>query len=412
MALVQGAGTNSVQLGTSGTKRDDLSEFLAACLALENNVAGALPVGPEFMDTIAQWDEDKLNSDFVTDTTVGGINTSAVTINVSAADAAICPQGTVLADISTTTGGMGGGEHLQVTGNNGSALTLTRQFAGTPAQTHAQGAVYTMVSRPERENSDLGPDTSHARIRKYNYLHRHSIDVVLSAEVIERSRRGYTPGIQDELKYQFRLRTQEILRLWNKTIIYSRGQAGTNGTTSLSGGDFSTLWGFRGWLDGSFNTTATPVDWAASGYASGDIFTAVNAANITLFRNGTLANWLMGGPLMAQEAGKLFSDRIRLQQDETTRGYSAQVIRTTLANELRLLLDGYIQDSAGIGELYVIDSSRWRLRPLAGQFYYTISAPTLRDGDQVRALSKMSLEARNTGSDVGAASLLIKNCTL
>lgn len=412
MALVQGAGTNSVQLGTSGTKRDDISEMLAACLVLENNFAGSLPVGPEFMDTICQWDEDKLNSDFVTDTTVGGINTTATALNVSAADAAIAPQGTVLADISTTTGGMGSGEHIQVSANNGSVLTLTRAFAGTTAQTHAQGAVYTMVSRPERENSDLGPDLSHARIRKYNYLHRHSIDVVLSAEVIERSLRGYTPGIKDELKYQFRLRTQEILRLWNKTLIYSRGQQGTNGTASLSGGDFSTLWGARGWLDGGFNTTATPVNWATQGYASGDVFTAVNNANITLFRNGAVANWLMGGPLLAQDAGKLFSDRIRLQQDETTRGFAAQIIRTTLANELRILCDGYVQDGAGIGEIYVLDSSRWRLRPLAGQFYYTISAPTLRDGDQVRALSKMSLEARNTGSDVGAASILISNATL
>lgn len=412
MALVQGAGTNSISLGTPGTIRADISEVLAACLVLENNWAGALPVGPEFMDTIAQWDEDSLNHDFVTDTTVGGINATATTINVSTTDAAICPPGTVLADISTTAGGMGGGEHVQVLGNNGSALTITRGFAGTTATIHAQGAVYTMVSRPERENSDLGPDTSHARIRKYNYLHRHSIDVVLSAEVIERSRRGYTPGIQDELKYQFRLRTQEILRLWNKTLIYSRGQAGTNGTSGLSGGDFSTLWGLRGWLDGSFNTTATPVSWATQGYAAGDVYTAVNNANITLFRNGAVANWLMGGPLLAQDVGKLFSDRIRLQQDETTRGFSAQVIRTTLANELRILLDGYVQDSAGIGEIYVIDSSRWRLRPLAGQFYYTISAPTLRDGDQVRALSKMSLEARNTGSDVGAASLIVTNCTL
>jgi hypothetical protein len=95
-----------------------------------------------------------------------------------------------------------------------------------------------------------------------------------------------------------------------------------------------------------------------------------------------------------------------------TRGFAANYIRTTLANEVRVLLDGFVSDTAGLGDLFLLDSSRWRWRPYAGSMYYTITAETLRDGDQVRALSKLSLEARNTGTDIGQASMLIQFCSL
>lgn len=417
MALVEGAGTSATALAAAGTTRIDISEFLAANLVLANNFAGALRVGPEFAgnNQVLTWNEDRLNADFVTDLTAGGVSATAGAITVSQSDAGITPVGTVLVDAAVA-GGIGTGEQMQVTGttySGGNAqLQLARAFGGTTAVVHAQSAVYTHVSRPLQQNSDLGPDMSRARVVKYNNLMRQGIDVVLGSEAIESSRRGYTPGIQDELVYQLANRTQEILRLWNRSGLYARPSAGIGGTAGTSAGDYSTFAGAHAWLDGTFNTTSAIINWATKGYGVGDIFSAVNDANIQLFRNGAVPDWVCCGPLGAVDAGKLFADRIRLQQDETTRGFSAQYIRTTLANELRLLLDGYIADGAGVGDVYVLDSSRWRWRPYSGSLYYTITAETLRDGDQVRALSKLSLEARNTGTDIGQASMLIANATL
>jgi hypothetical protein len=260
---------------------------------------------------------------------------------------------------------------------------------------------------------------SRARVVKYNYIQRQGVDVVLAAEAIESSRRGYTPGIQDELVYQLANRTQEILRLWNTSLIYGSPSYGVGGSTGAAAGDYSTMAGIHKWLDGTFNTTSVVDTWQTAStsfpgapYANGDIYTAINDANIYLFRQGAVADWLVGGPLAAVDVGKTFNDRIRLQQDEMTRGFAAQYIRTTLANELRVLLDGYVSDTSGTGDLFLLDSSRWRVRPYAGSLYYTITAETLRDGDQVRALSKLSLEGRNTGSDIGQASILISGCKL
>lgn len=418
MALVEGAGTSATALAVAGTTRIDISDFLAANLVLANNGAGALRVGPEFSgnNQVCTWNEDKLNADFVTDTTPGGIGIGTGQIIVSLADASITPVGTVLADAGS--GGLGGSEQMQVTGvtyTGGVAnLQLQRAFAGTTATIHAQSAVFTHVSRPLQQNSDLGPDMTRARITKYNNLMRMGIDVVLAAEAIESSRRGYTPGVNDELVYQLANRVQEILRLWNRSLWYSKASPGIGGSAGTSAGDYSTYAGIRAWLDGTFNTTSTTVNWATKGYPNGanGLFQAVNDANITLFRNGAVTDWLAVGALGAADLGQVFSDRIRLQQDETTRGFSAQYIRTTLANEMRVLLDGYIADGAGVGDIFLLDSSRWRWRPYSGSLYYTITAETLRDGDQIRALSKLSVEGRNTGSDAGQASILITNATL
>ena len=53
--------------------------------------------------------------------------------------------------------------------------------------------------------------------------------------------------------------------------------------------------------------------------------------------------------------------------------------------------------------------SRIRIKPFVGQFFYVVTAPSFRDGDAVRCLSKWSVEVRNTGSDTGSAHLLVQN---
>lgn len=412
MAALLHAGASSTDLGTAGTKRDDISDYLAACLVLANNVAGSLRIGPEFADSIAQWDEDRLNNDFITDIQAGGM-LATTSITVSAADAAILDIGALLIDTSTTLGGIGNGEMLFVSAISGVTVTVTRAYAGsTQNNGHAQNAIYSIIGRPTYENSTLGRDMSRARIRKFNYIHRHEINVNLSSEVIARSKAGYTPGINDELEYQFFNRTQEILRLWNKSCEYSRPSPGTTGTTGFSGGDYSSMAGMRSWLDQTQNATSVIYDFAANGLTTGQVDVAINSVNKLLYRNGTVPDWCVGGPNVGERVGVLYNDRMRLQQDETTRGFAAQYFRTTLGNELRLLVDGFIPDATPVADIFILDSARWRLRPFWEQLFFVITAPTLNDGDTVRALSKLSLEARNTGTDSGQASMLIRNASM
>jgi len=181
MALVEGAGTSATTIAVAGTSRIDISEFLAANLVLANNVAGALRVGPEFSGNfqVCTWNEDKLNANFVTDTTAGGISSSATQIIVSAADASVTPVGTILCDAGAT-GGLGGGEQMQVTGVTYSGSTanlqISRAYGGTTASSHAQSAVYTHIARPLQQNSDLGVGGFHSQGPQLDVRGAHDAD--------------------------------------------------------------------------------------------------------------------------------------------------------------------------------------------------------------------------------------------
>lgn len=414
MALILHSGAAATDLATPGTVRQDISDYLAASLVMQNNVLGMTRVGAEFVDSLCRWAEDRLNADFITDTQGGGLGSQSAgatgTLVVSASDFAIIDIGYILVDISSSLWGATN-EHLKVTGKTGSnTIQVLRGFAGSTPSAHAQGAVYGIYARPTYENSDLGPDMSRARIAKYNYVSRQELNVNLSSEAIVRSRRGYTVGVNDELRYQFYQRTCELLRIWNKAELYSKPDPGT-GTAGQTAGDYSTFAGIRSWLDGTWNNTATQYNFAAQGLAAGQVDVAINAINKTLFRSGAVDDWCIGGPNIAEDVGRLYNDRIRLQQDEFTRGFAANWFRTTMGNELRMLLDGFVYDTSPAAEIFVVDSGRLRLRPFAEQWFYLISGPSLRDGDAVRALSKMSVEMRNTGSDVGQAHMLAYNVT-
>ena len=423
MATPTGIGTGSVTLGTPGTIRQDISDYLAAVLKLADNFMATLPVGPEFANTICQWDEDRLNNDYVTDTQSGGLGTQSAgatgQLILSNADISILRTGAQLVDVSATTGGLGGGEMLYVSGVSTpqGVATVTRGWSGTTPSAHAQGAVYSIIGIPTIEYSGLGPDTSRARIPKLNYVERQELNVALSMEVIQRSRAGYTPGIRDELEYQFHRRTEELLRLWNKTFIYGRPYAGSNGSSLVSGGDFSSLAGVYAWLDGTWNTTinsstTTSYNWQTQGWGAGQVDAAVNFGNLFVQRQGAMPDTALWGFNTAQAASRMYRDAIRIEQSENERGFVVDHMITPLGNRIQFVLDGKVDDAPGIATLFLLDVDRIRIRPFYGGWFYAFTAPTLNDGDAFRALSKCSLEMRNTSNDSGQAHVMITNGTM
>jgi len=419
MATPTGVGATSVTLGAPNTIRLDISDYLFANLVLANNFAGSLRVGASFLDTVCRWTEDRLNANVVTDTQAGGLTTSTPQLVLSTADAALLSVGARLMDQSAAAGGIGGGEVLFVSSITQSTgvVQVTRAADGTTATTHAQGAVWQIIGMPTAEGTDLGPDRSRARVPKWNYMERQEINVTITAEAIQRSLGGYTPGISDELDYQISNRVQELLRYWNTTFLYGRPFTGQGGTAGVNSADYSSFGGLRAWLDGSMNTLFTPnpvttvVDFIAQGFGNGAVDAAINYANLLANRNGAVPDWSLFGFNAAQAASRLYNDRIRITQSENERGFSADLMHTPLGNELMFLLDGYVVDTAAIAELYIIDSARLRVRPFEGQAFYGFTAPSYRDADSFRALSKLSFEIRNTATDSGQAHFLVKNGT-
>lgn len=411
MPLFVHSGAGSTDLGSTsaGTVRRDNSDILLASLVCENNFIGSLQVGEEFGDTALTWVEDSLNAQTFKDNTPGGLTTTSTSlVAATTGDAAVPEVGAIIVD--ETIGDFFAGEQMQVLAINGTTLTISRGFGGTTAVTHANGNFYRVIARPTYENSDLGRDKSKARIAKTNIIERFERNVNISLEAILRAKYNYAPGVPNELKYQFEQRLRELLQEMNNAALYSRQVTG--GTTT---GDYSTFGGLNWWLDGiAGNTTATPFN--AAGAVLSD--TIINSQNRTLINNGATPDWLFGGTLMADNLSKLYNDRIRIVQDDTTRGFKVKEFDTTLQNTLRIMWDRQIYDNtptaAGAttttsnGIVYLLDSGRIRIRPFIESLFFTIQSPSFRAGDAVRMLSYWSLEVRNTGTDAGAAHQLIR----
>ncbi len=407
MALLShsGLGTSDINVGAT---RIDISDFLPASLLPENNILGNIKVGAEWNGQTLNYVEDKVNPNLVT--SLNSLNNSddPGTLTLSAADAAVLDVGYILAD--TAAGGIILGEQLMVTaiapGSPFSTVTVSRSYGGTPIQTHAGGATLKVVGTPTYQNSDLGRDLSRARLVKTNFRQSVEINVNIAQEVIEIARGGYAPGVDDELYYQFCQRVTEKLRDVNASLVYGRPSNVSPSSANLN--DYSTAAGMVSFLDGTFNPTATPVDFGGAALTM-DVINTINA-NIT--RQGATPDWLVCGLNGVQTISNIYGDRVRIEQSDDTRGFKVKFIDTFAENSLRVMYDQTVYDTAPDGMLIVMDSGRWSLRPFSNSLFYVITSESFRDGDAVRAMMKWSVQANNTGTDAGFASQLATGLTM
>ena len=394
MALLVHSGTAAIDLNANLTQRQDISDVLLASLSNENTTLGLLTVGEEFAAPSLNWVEDALNQFKITGDTAASMTSTITTMAVSASDASVLDVGWILSLDS----GVGGStqEQMQITNKSGTTLTLTRAFAGT-AQTYTTNSVFRVVNAPTYPNSDLGPDMSRARIAKTNFINRFEVNVNIDSEQILRSMRGYVPGVVDELGYQFQQRTLEMKRRIQNALLYSVANASGNPTN-----EYQTMHGILSWLNTTANATASPITTSESFTDS-----VINTMVLNIYSQGSFSNVILIGPRLVQKVGQLYTDRIRLDQTDRTRGFFTQEFIPSMANPHRIVNEFYLNDggstNAGNALAVVGDLNRARLRPYIGQMYFSIIAPSFRDGDAARLLSKMSLEIRNTGTDAGYA---------
>jgi Family of unknown function (DUF5309) len=421
VALLVHSGTAAVDLSASQTFRDDISDVLMASLVVEPNLMGIVDIAEEFSAEQATWNEDSLNpykftalNSFATLASSTSYQTGSFT--VSQADAAVLDVGYVFANDAGvgqphTTSSLD--EQFQVITLNGQTVTANRNFGGASTLTFTSQTtgVMRIINRPTYPNSDLGKDLTRARIAKNNFINRFELNVNIDSEQIARTRQGYVPGVRDELGYQFQQRLVELKRVMGNAFIYSKAPNVYAGTSPNI--DYQTFWGLLSWLDGTANTTAAPTTTAQTLSDS-----VINTGVLAVYRQGADSNIIAVGPSMAQRIGQLYTDRMRLDQSDTERGFFAQSFIPSMANRHYLINDLYISDGsigfpAGTAVtnafMFILDMSRIRIKPYVGQFFYTVTSPSFRDGDAVRCLSKWTIEVRNTGSDAGFAHQLVQN---
>jgi hypothetical protein len=372
------------QFNAQFTKREDISELLFSSMALENTIAGLLPIGEPFADPDAfRWTEDILNNFQFTDTTAGGQNATDVVsiLNVTVGTGRSLTVGTVMYDTSQTLG-LGGYEHVQISGVNGDAISVNRGYGGSTKLTHAQNAVWQIEGPALAEMSDLDKDIAQNRIPNNNLLARMGLSVQVSDEQLQRSMAGYVPGVPNELDYQITQRVREMKRYVDNVLLVAK-------RASVSG-DYSLCDGIISWL------LAGAVDQAAANF----IPDFVNSSYATVFGDGGDPDWLIAGQAIVRKIANFYSDRIRIEQSERSRGWSVIYFEADLAKPLRIVLDAYTPAQA----FALVDSRRILIRPFLNSFFYFRTADSFRDGEAARVITKFSLQMTNTKSQAAGGS--------
>lgn len=401
---------------TPGTIRTDMSDAQYASLLMLTNLLSALQIGQyggggtgvgnTIMQLLHYWTESRLNPRTVTLLDGGGIIAGSATFTCSNADAAVMDIGTILKDKAQT---LLVAEQMIVTGftvgATNTTVAINRGFNGTTAASHAQNAVLEIVSSPVPQGSDFGRDMSRSPAVKANIVQTWRKDVVITGSMISLAKHGMVPGIPNQLAYQLHERYWEMLIDMERALIYGVG------TPSNTQTEYQEMWGVLAWLGYSNpvpNATATMSN--AAGAALSDLLFNQVGINIYL-QGGDIPDAALMHPYAVDRTSRIFRDQLRLTQSELIRGVLVDSIRLSLGTKpVKILMSGYMPDPTAVeGVIAFLDLDRMAIIPFLDRFCFLISSPSMKDADMISVVSQWTNEFRNTGTDSGYTSQILRN---
>ena len=402
---------------TPGAIRTDMSDGQYASLIMLTNFLSALGfsgfgggggtgVGASNQQLIHYWTETRLNPRTVTLIDAGGINAAVTVFTVSLADGGLLDVGYILKDRAQT---LLVAEQLFVNGfivgASNVSVQVVRGFNGTTAASHAQNAILEIVGAPVPEGSDVGRDQSRSPGVKGNLIQSWRRDVVVDGSMVSLARHGMVPGQPNMPAFQLHE------RWWEMTIDMERSLINGIGTPSATQTDYQEMWGALAWLGYSNpvpNSTATLFN--ANGAFISDILCSQVGINIYL-QGGDIPDVIVAHPYVIDRISRVFRDQIRITESELIRGVNVDAVRLSIGRKpLQLVMSGYMPDPTLVESIAAfIDLDRINLIPFLDRFCFLISAPTMKDADMVSVYSQYTIEFRNTGTDTGFTSQVMRN---
>jgi len=128
-------------------------------------------------------------------------------------------------------------------------------------------------------------------------------------------------------------------------------------------------------------------------------------------QDGEIPDALVGHPVVIDRTSRIFRDQLRLTQAELVRGFNVDTIRLSLGGKpVKLIMSGYMPDPTVVeGVVAFLDLDRLVIIPFLDRFCFLISSPTMKDADMVSLVSQWTVEFRNTGTDSGYTSQIMRN---
>lgn len=401
---------------TPGAIRTDMSDGQYASLIMLTNFlsslgfgtfgGGGTGVGNTIQQLIHYWTETRLNPRTVTLLDGGGIGAGTAVFTVSLADGGLLDVGYILKDRAQT---LLVAEQIFVNGfivgASNVSVQITRGFNGTTAASHAQNAILEIVGAPVPEGSDIGRDQSRSPGVKGNLIQSWRRDVVVDGSMVSLARHGMVPGQPNMPAFQLHE------RWWEMTIDMERSLINGIGTPAATQTDYQEMWGALAWLGYSNpvpNSTAQLFN--ANGAFISDILCSQVGINIYL-QGGDIPDVIVAHPYVIDRISRVFRDQIRITESELIRGVNVDAVRLSIGRKpLQLVMSGYMPDPTLVESVAAfIDLDRINIVPFLDRFCFLISAPTMKDADMVSVFSQYTIEFRNTGTDTGFTSQVMRN---
>jgi hypothetical protein len=375
MALQAAGGFATFGL-TDGSQIRDISPVLADALYYDLHLLGNLDVdfGSPATDIQHWWNEDLLNADTITGTSI--YNSATVSVVATSGHGARTHVGDLLVarNAADTTGTVG--LVLQVTAISTDTLT-TAWIASGATSTSASFTPSFAVIPGEQEGSDIGSDKSLAPVVRSNYCHIFAGRYDLKITGSELAREKATAAMSDEVAHQLANRAVEMKIGMSRAALYSE-RVGPGSATQ-----YRYMGGLRYW-----NGAGSGIRDTASGSFS---YSYLNTQNKSIVDLGVFPDTLaIGTDLVGSITGYDSTNR-RLVESDKTVGYTVQQVVLNQGNTVNVVVDPRVNP----GDAFLFSAEKLKLVPLTGRGMFVIAAVDFADARKRRCLGEWTMEVRN-----------------
>ncbi len=355
--------------------REDLSDVLSEILLKDTNLLSRLSIGGEATNATHGWLESSLNANTVTDADTGGAGLSAgdTTFDVAAGHGARVRVGALLRDTAK-----GKTEVIQVTGISTDALTIVRGYGSTSGETHAQGAIFSIVSMPVQSGTDATDDRSTTRVSKSNIcqIFERAVKIAGDSEAVRKA------GVPSEKAHQTSQRMMELVRELGETVI--------KGVKSASAGSDTVYRSMAGLIE--FLATSTG-NWNQDDEElTADV---VNNLFETIYNDGGAGPGsslvLACSQKQMRKISRFDIDKVRTVPGSRGAGSYVTQFMTDLGVVLDIVVDRWIPHDT----VMILDTSRIQVVPMTGRAFGIQDIAKTGDSLKSQIIGDYTLECRN-----------------
>jgi hypothetical protein len=271
-----------------------------------------------------------------------------------------------------------------VTGSN-----VVSAYGSTTWAAVAAGTTWYVSAMPKPDIDSASSDISLARTRRKNYT-----QVFERAIEITQSRKGIAVyAVPDELKHQIQLRTYEIKRELNFSVIAGYARASASNTYSPDS-EIRTMAGLIQLIrDPNFDSTNE--DTTVTQVSAALTESVLNAFAEKVYNRGGLdskSNACLIVPAYQQRVISAFEkDRVRRDPDERRAGYYITKFISDLGYEFPIIVDRWMPKD----KVILLDKSRVALMPLKGDNWHTEKMAKTGRSEKWQMSGQFTLELRN-----------------